>query len=140
MESDCVFCRIISGEMPCTKVYEDANILAFLDIAPVVRGHTLVIPKAHTESILDTPAGVLEKLIAVVQRIAVAQIRGLDADGVNVTQANGTIAGQVVPHIHFHAIPRFSNDGHSWNWRQLEYDDPAEMTVLAKRMREALVQ
>jgi len=134
MNSDCVFCRIIAGELPCTKVYEDDDTLAFLDIAPVVKGHTLVIPKNHTESIMDTPDEVLQKLIAVVRKIADAQVKALKADGVNVTQANGKVAGQVVSHIHFHAIPRFSDDGHSWNWRQLDYDNTDEMSACADKL------
>jgi len=135
---DCIFCRIVAGELPCTKVFEDEDTLAFMDIAPVVKGHALVIPKQHSESIHDTPEDVLRKLITVVRRIAGAQVGGLGADGVNVTQANGKVAGQVVPHIHFHAIPRFENDGHSWNWRQLEYDNPEEMSACADKIRAAL--
>ncbi len=134
MDNDCIFCRIVAGELPSTKIYEDTDTVAFMDIAPVVKGHTLVVPKAHTTSIVDTPAETLQKVVAIIQRVADAQIKGLGADGVNVSQANGAVAGQVVPHIHFHVIPRFSDDGHSWNWRHLEYEAPDEMSQVAEKI------
>lgn len=138
MSAHCVFCSIVKGEIPATKVYEDDDILAFMDIGPVVKGHTLVIPKAHHNPITETPVPVLQKLIAVVQRIARAQLQGLKADGINVSQANGRTAGQVVPHIHFHIIPRFTTDGHHWNWTPREYETSAEMQEYAQRIRLAL--
>ncbi|MEI6516993.1 MAG: HIT family protein, partial [bacterium] len=110
MSHDCIFCKIIRGEIPCTKVYEDQECLAFMDIGPVVKGHILVIPKSHHNPLMDTPPEVLQKLIAVVQRIARAQMKGLQADGISVAQANGKAANQVVPHIHFHVISRFTSD------------------------------
>jgi histidine triad (HIT) family protein len=140
MTSDCIFCKIVAGQVPCTKVYEDADTLAFMDIGPVVKGHTLVIPKSHHERIVDTPPDVLRRLIVVVKRIAKAQIAGLAADGVNVSQANGKTAGQIVPHIHFHVIPRFETDGHRWNWTPKQYDTPAEMAGLADRISASIGQ
>ena len=138
MREDCIFCKIAAGAVPCTRVYEDEDALAFLDIGPLVKGHTLVIPKEHFDPISATPPPVLQKLILVVQRIASAQFAGLGADGVNVTQANGAAAGQVVPHLHFHVIPRFQTDGHHWNWKTKTYEGPAEMQALAKRIADAL--
>jgi len=138
-DTDCIFCKIVHGELPCTKVYEDDTVLAFMDIGPVVKGHVLVIPKQHHDPLTETPMEVLTALIAVVKRVAQAQHDGLKADGMNVTQANGAVAGQVVPHIHFHVIPRFRDDGHSWNWAAKEYGDGSEMESLAAAMREALV-
>jgi len=138
MDANCVFCKIVAGELACSRVYEDANVLAFMDIGPVVKGHTLVIPKRHYNPITETPVEVLQELIAVVQRIARAQMVGLRADGVNVSQANGRTAGQVVPHIHFHVIPRFATDGHHWNWIPKEYGSPSEMESFAARIRQAL--
>jgi len=134
MSSECIFCRIVAGELPCAKVFEDDDTIVFMDIAPVVKGHALIVPKQHSESIHDTPDDTLRKLITVVRRVADAQVSGLGADGVNVTQANGGVAGQVVSHIHFHAIPRFAGDGHSWNWRQLKYDNPEEMSACAGKI------
>jgi len=138
MSANCIFCKIIAGEIPATKVYEDADVLAFLDIGPIIKGHTLVIPKQHHDPITATPEPVLAKLMAVVKKIATAQISGLGADGVNVVQANGAAAGQVVPHIHFHVIPRFATDGHRWNWAAKKYEDPAEMQKLAAAIKAAL--
>jgi histidine triad (HIT) family protein len=127
MNADCVFCRIIAGELPCTKVYEDEDVLAFMDIGPIVKGHTLVVPKKHVDPITEIPLDLLQKVMVVVQRIARAQMKALKADGLNVTQANGRAAGQVVPHLHFHVIPRFDTDGHRWNWAAKTYDSPEEM-------------
>ncbi len=140
MSTHCVFCSIVKGEIPATKVFEDEDILAFMDIGPVVKGHTLVIPKAHHNPITETPVTVLHKLIAIVQRIARAQLSGLKADGINVSQANGQTAGQVVPHIHFHVIPRFATDGHHWNWTPRKYETSDEMQEYANRIRVALEQ
>jgi histidine triad (HIT) family protein len=126
------------GEIPCTKILEDQGVLAFMDIGPVVKGHTLVIPKTHHNPLMDTPPEVLHKLITAVQRVARAQKKGLEADGINVSQANGAAAGQVVPHIHFHVIPRFTTDGYHGNWIPKKYDSPAEMEAFAGRIRSAL--
>ena len=136
--NNCLFCKIVAGEIPSTKVYEDDHVLAFMDIGPLVRGHTLVIPKAHHNPLADTPDDVLARVIAVVRRIARAQIEGLGADGVNIHQANGAAAGQVVPHLHFHVVPRFAGDGHHWNWSPRPYADPSEASALADRIKAAL--
>ena len=107
---DCIFCKIVADKLPAVRVYEDPDTLAFMDIGPIVKGHTLVIPKPHYDPITGTPVEILQQVIAVVQRIVRAQIDGLGAEGINVTQANGALAGQVIPHIHFHVIPRFKKD------------------------------
>ena len=138
MSHDCLFCKIVRGEVPCTKVYEDADVLAFMDISPIVKGHTLVIPKTHYNPIMDTAPEALQKVILIVQKIARAQVKGLQADGVNVTQANGGVAGQIIPHLHFHVIPRFATDGFHGNWLPRKYDDPTEMQHCADRIRTAL--
>ncbi len=138
MNKDCVFCKIVAGELPSTRVYEDARTLAFMDIGPVVKGHTLVIPKAHHDPITTTPPDLLRELIVVVQRIARAQFAGLGASGVNIAQANGESAGQIVPHVHFHVIPRFASDGHSFNWTPRQYEQPEEMASFADRIRQGL--
>jgi histidine triad (HIT) family protein len=138
MSANCIFCKIVAGEIPATKVYEDAEVLAFMDIGPIIKGHTLVIPKQHFDPITATPEPVLAKLVAVVKQIAAAQMNGLRAEGVNVVQANGAAAGQVVPHLHFHVIPRYAADGHRWNWAAKKYDGPAEMQQLAAAIKAAL--
>jgi histidine triad (HIT) family protein len=138
MNEDCIFCKIVAGEIPSSKVYEDADTIAFLDISPITKGHTLVIPKEHHDPLMATPADVLAKLIEVVKQVAVAQSGALDADGINVTQANGSLAGQVVPHIHFHVIPRFGGDEHSWTCPQKEYDSREEAGQFASRIRDGI--
>lgn len=138
MSTNCIFCKIVAGEIPSTRVYEDADTLAFMDIGPVIKGHTLVIPKQHYDPITNTPADVLARLMKVVQKIAQAQMNGLKADGVNVLNANGTAAGQQVPHIHFHVVPRFKTDGHHWNWAAKKYDSPEEMKTISDQIQKAL--
>lgn len=138
MSADCIFCKIVAGQIPSTKVYEDAEILAFMDIGPIVKGHTLVIPKQHFDLVTDAPVGVLARVMNVVQKVAAAQLNALKADGVNVFQANGKAAGQVVPHLHFHVVPRFHTDGHNWNWAAKKYDDMKEMAALAEKIRSGM--
>ncbi len=138
MDSDCIFCKIVRGEVPSTKVYEDGDVVAFMDIGPVVKGHTLVIPKLHYDPLMNVPEDLLQKLILVVQKIAMAQVSGLKADGVNVTQANGELAGQVVPHVHFHVIPRYKGDKHSWSCKADKYDTIEEMGGYASRINAAM--
>ena len=107
---DCVFCRIVRGEIPCAKVYESDPVLAFLDIAPVSRGHTLVIPKGHYENLLSTPAEVLAELARHLPIVAGAVVKATGAEGFHLMQLNGGCAGQVVMHLHFHIIPRSGGD------------------------------
>lgn len=133
-----IFEKIVQREIPATIVYEDEDTLAFMDIGPIIKGHTLVIPKTCYNPITETPDEVLAKLINVAKRIASAQMNALGADGVNIMQNNGTAAGQEVPHIHIHVIPRFDGDGHHWNWNAKNYDDPAEMEQLADKIRKEL--
>lgn len=106
-----LFSKIIKGEVPSVKVYEDDDVYAFLDINPVNPGHTLVVPKKQCDGLLDCDPAILANLIKVVQKIAVAMKKGLNADGVNIHQNEGAAAGQKVFHLHFHVIPRFADDG-----------------------------
>lgn len=105
-----IFCRIIDGEIPCVKVYEDDDVLAILDISQTTKGHTLVIPKAHCSDFLSAPKEILSKVFAVAQRIGQAQISMLGAKGVNILSNVGAEAGQSVPHFHVHVIPRYGKD------------------------------
>lgn len=137
MSQDCVFCKIVRGELPSARVFEDQDALVFMDINPVVKGHALVIPKAHHDPLTHIPTDLLQKLIAVVQRVARAQVAGLQADGINVSQANGLTAGQIVPHLHFHVIPRFATDSKHRNWTPNTYDSPQEIQAYAQRIQSA---
>ena len=136
--NNCIFCKIIAGEIPATIVHEDDDLLVIMDIGPIVKGHALVVSKKHCDPVTETPDDLLAKLHVAAKRIAAAQMNGLGADGVNIMQNNGKAAGQEVPHIHVHVIPRFSKDGHHWNWSAKKYDDFDEMNALAEKMRKHL--
>ena len=105
-EADNIFAKILKGDIPAVKLYEDDDTLAFMDVMPQAPGHLLVIPKAASRNLLDADPAVLGGLIAVVQRLAVAAKAAFDADGVQVVQFNEPAAGQTVFHLHFHVIPR----------------------------------
>lgn len=107
----CIFCKIIAGEIPCARVYEDDSILAFLDINPIAAGHSLVVPKRHFPTLLDLPASEGEALLRAMRLVADAVKKETGAGGFNCIQNNFAPAGQVVFHSHWHIIPRFDNDG-----------------------------
>ncbi|MDD2445360.1 MAG: HIT domain-containing protein [Clostridia bacterium] len=109
--SDCIFCKIVSGESPCYKIYEDENCLAFLDVANDFYAHTLVIPKKHYKNILDIPNSELNYVIGVLQKISKHYVENCGFDGINTINANNKCANQSVFHLHFHIIPRRNNDG-----------------------------
>lgn len=112
MEKD-VFCKIIDGEIPCYKLYEDESVLAFLDISQVTKGHALVVPKKHYDTFLSIPQEEMHKVMDVAQRIGQVQIKLLGAKGVNILTNCYEAAGQSVPHFHVHVIPRYdANDGY----------------------------
>lgn len=134
--NDCVFCKIIKGEIPAAKVYEDNETLAFLDIHPVNPGHTLVIPKAHFESFLHADQKVVQNLATAVQKVSKAIVQALGSEGFNLGLNNGSAAGQVVPHVHFHVMPRKVDDGYQL-WKGREYG-PGQMEEVARKIREAV--
>ncbi len=116
-DGGCVFCKIVAGELPCRRVYEDDEVLSFLDIAPIAKGHTLVIPKRHCEIFSELPpedAAAVGRALAVV---APAVKAAVGAEGYNLLLAEGASAGQVVPHVHFHIIPRRGGDGLGFGWK-----------------------
>ena len=119
---DCIFCKILKGEIPCSKIYENDKVLAFLDIMPVHKGHTLVIPKEHYETIIDIPEDLLKEVIVVLKKVSKAVKEGVNADGISIGQSNYKAGGQVVPHLHFHIMPRFENDGLKF-WPQGKYEE-----------------
>jgi histidine triad (HIT) family protein len=109
-DSSNIFAKILRGEAPCVKIFEDDDVLAFMDIFPQSQGHCLVIPKnVASRNLADLPAARIEPLFAAVQKLTRAVIKALDCDGVIVTQFNGAPAGQTVFHVHVHVIPRFAN-------------------------------
>ncbi len=123
---NCIFCKIIAGEIPSLKIYEDDLVYAFMDIAPINFGHTLVIPKEHHTSAATIPEATAGRMFLAGSRIGVAMRRALEADGFNLHLSDGTVAGQVVMHAHLHVVPRWTDDGFHWNWRQLQYASDEE--------------
>ena len=113
---NCIFCQIIAGEIPCYKIHEDNDWLAFLDINPINLGHTLLLPKQHHRNLFDLPEDLLTKLGPVMQKLAIAVKDGSKADGLNIGWNNEAPAGQLVMHAHVHLIPRFAGDGFT-HWK-----------------------
>ncbi|MEW6112801.1 MAG: HIT family protein, partial [Thermodesulfobacteriota bacterium] len=105
-DKDCIFCKIVAGEIPCFKVYEDDKCIAFMDISPLNTGHLLVVPKEHFGNILDIDPGTYGHVTGVVCRLSKAVQEVVRPEGMNVLQLNGRAANQVVPHLHVHLVPR----------------------------------
>ena len=132
MKNDCIFCAIAAGEIPCFKVYEDDVALAYLDINPFTRGHTLVIPKKHVGCLVDAGDDLLAELMPRVRNVAAHIKEALPCDGFNVLQNNGVAAGQTVRHIHFHIVPRWDGDPIVFENRE---GDMKELAALAEKVR-----
>ncbi len=132
--NECLFCKIATGRIPCAKVYEDDHFLAFLDITPVQKGHTLLVPKEHSRNMLETPDETLALLSPVMKKVARAVKNATHADGINMYINNDRAAGQVIAHTHIHIIPRFEDDGlHMWRGKELYTGD--EMSAVAEKIR-----
>jgi histidine triad (HIT) family protein len=134
---DCVFCKIVAGEIPATKIYEDDVVLAFLDIGPISDGHTLVISKQHVEKLHECPAELLGQVGSYLGKIAKAVTLGMNSEGYNVLCNNGRAAGQIVDHLHFHIIPRNAGDGVFRRWPSYEYPE-GKIDEIADGIRENL--
>ena len=137
LDPDCIFCKIIRGEIPAQRVFENDHLLAFLDINPLATGHTVVIPKTHAERLEQLPADTAGEVARSFGAIATALLKVTGAEGYNVLQNNGSVAGQVVPHVHFHLVPRRADDGLGYRWNA-KSATAEELTALADRVRGAL--
>jgi histidine triad (HIT) family protein len=137
MATDCVFCKIVEGDVPSMRVYEDERTLAIMDINPVNSGHCLVIIKAHAPTVWDADPADLQAAILAAQKVAVALKTAVKPDGLNMLQANGPAAFQSVPHYHLHLIPRWHNDGKGFDW-SLVPGDRAQIQAIGVRLREAI--
>jgi histidine triad (HIT) family protein len=133
-----IFSRIVAGELPAARVYEDDETLAFMDINPSARGHTLVICKEEHPGLLDVPPETLAKVIQTVQRVARAITKALQPDGFNLVQNDGSAAGQVVFHYHMHIIPRWNGDNVKSLRLQQGSTDPEELQQIAAQIRAAM--
>ena len=120
---ECIFCKIVKGDIPCAKIYEDGKVIAFLDIAPANKGHALVVTKNHYETLFDVPDEELGMVLLAAKKVARAQSGALGSEGFNVLMNNKKVAGQLVAHAHMHVIPRFKGDGIKLNWMAKKYND-----------------
>lgn len=140
MDDNCLFCKIASGAIPSAKVYEDDGVLAFLDIAPIEKGHTLVISKrAHSEALIETPDAIVGEMLAVARKVGAAMMK-MGFGGFNVIQNNYPDGGQAIPHIHFHVVPRQKGRKGPFRWASGSdtYADDAERAAYAARLSAAI--
>lgn len=131
--TNCIFCKIVAGQIPCHRLFEDGDAIAFLDIAPLTDGHTLLVPKLHAGRLEELPADVVGAVTASMGRLATTVMKAVGAAGYNVLQNNGAVAGQVVPHVHFHIIPRHANDGLGFRWNA-QARTPEQLAALQARI------
>jgi len=133
-DAECLFCKIIAGEIPCFKLFENDDTLAFMDINPANEGHALVIPKEHATDVYTVSDVAIAATVATAKKIAVAIDKTLNPDGLNLLQCNGPAAAQSVPHFHMHVLPRREGDELKLNWG-LKPGDMEAIGALAERIR-----
>lgn len=133
----CLFCKIVVGEIPCTKVYEDDTVFAFLDIHPVNIGHTLIVPKVHSVNLYETPDETVAHMMVVAKKLSIAIKKGMNADGVNIEMNNEPVAGQIIFHTHLHIIPRFKGDGFT-HWHGARGYEDGEADEVSKKIQNSL--
>jgi histidine triad (HIT) family protein len=131
-----IFAKILRGEIPCHKVYEDADAIAFMDVMPQSPGHTLVVPKAASRNLLDADPAVLARVVPLVQKIAIAAKSAFNADGISIAQFNEPAGGQTVFHLHFHIMPRYEGQPLHLHARQME--DATVLAANAEKLKAAL--
>jgi len=134
---DCLFCKMVAGQIPVTKIYEDETVLAFLDIGPISDGHALVIPKRHFEKLHDCPAELLGRVFSCLGKIAGAIAAAVNSDGYNILCNNGRAAGQLIEHLHFHIVPRNTGDRLFSRWPSYKYEE-GKIEEIAGAIRENL--
>lgn len=135
MDNNCVFCKIIAGEIPSFCVYEDEDFKAILDVNPSARGHVIILPKAHAANIFELPDEYVSKVMVVAKKIAKAVKETYHCDGVNILQNNGEAAGQTVFHLHVHVIPRFDGDTDTINIGWKPMDTPEDLSAVAEEIK-----
>lgn len=135
-DENCIFCKILAGEIPSTAVYEDDDFKAILDVNPAARGHVIILPKNHAANIYELPDEDASKIMVVAKKIATAIEKSYHCDGVNILQNNGEAAGQTVFHLHVHVIPRFKGDTVNIGWKQ--GDMPEDLDAICKEIQAQL--
>jgi len=133
---DCIFCKIIGGEIPAVKVLDEELVIAFMDINPSSKGHMLVVPKKHAENIFEIPESDLVATVKAVKRCAKAVKEALHAEGITILQLNGKASDQIVPHLHIHIIPRWKNDGLPISNWEMKPGDMEEIKNIARKVKE----
>ena len=128
-KDDCIFCKLANGDIPTRMIYEDDNFAVFMDMSPAAKGHSLVVPKEHYANIYEMPAELVGEAMKVAQKMAIKLTEALHADGFNIVQNNGEVAGQTVFHFHMHLIPRYEDDGQSINWKPMQVEAEAQKEV-----------
>jgi histidine triad (HIT) family protein len=138
--SDCIFCKIVNGEVPSAKVFENEHVFAFLDLSQVTKGHTLVIPKVHKENIFELTPEIASKVFEVVPQIANSIKKQFQPEGLNLLNNNGALAGQSVFHYHMHIIPRYGKgDGFGAVWKSHEDQyTPEKLQEIATTIKDGL--
>ncbi|MEM2141332.1 HIT family protein [Nitrososphaera sp.] len=134
MPNSCIFCSIIAGEIPSAQVYRDQDFVVIMDKYPINKGHTLVIPVKHYDTLLHMPAAEVGRLYAAVPAVAKAVVSAVGADGFNIGQNNGIAANQIVPHVHVHVIPRFADDSPDGKWPARRVAEMRELAALAEKI------
>ncbi len=133
-DPDCLFCKIVAGEIPSERVDEDERTVAFMDINPATRGHALVVPRAHSADLMAVDADDLAATVAAAQRLARTAVERFAADGVNLINSCGAVAWQTVFHFHIHVIPRYEDDGIGVPWTP-HPTDPEQIAAVAAELR-----
>lgn len=135
-DTNCIFCKILRGDIPSETVYEDESFKAILDVNPAARGHVIILPKNHAPNIYELPDEDASKIMIVAKKIATALKKTYSCDGINILQNNGEAAGQTVFHLHVHVIPRFEGDAVNIKWKQ--GDMPEDLALIADEIRASL--
>ena len=130
---NCIFCKIANGQIPSNTLYEDKDFRVIMDISPVSKGHSLIIPKSHYENLFELPEKLLASASIVAKKVGVNIKEKLNADGINIIQNNGTVAGQSVFHYHVHIVPRYINEEHNlFNWEPIDEGEEERKKVFKK--------
>ncbi len=136
MNDNCIFCKIIEGQIPSATIFEDEDFKVILDISPAAKGHALILPKEHYANIYELPEELAAKAMVLAKKLATNMTEKLQCDGFNLVQNNGEVAGQTVFHFHLHLIPRYKDGDNKdlLTWSQLSYDD-GELASLAELLK-----
>ena len=137
IKEDCIFCKIANGQIPSSTVYEDEDFRVILDVAPAAKGHSLILPKQHSDNLWELGEEERKKVLDIAAKVSKGQKKALSCDGVNLLQNNGLAAGQSVFNFHMHLIPRYTDDNMDIPWACLSYEE-GEAEQVAASIREAM--